>query len=293
MPGDVRSSSGRFALDVMGARAGLLKSFDGLDMAAEIVTTDTPDGEKKHVANIGWTPAKATIGIAMGKELYAIIQQAFKAQPKRFDGALHVANVDYKVQSSLNFSDAILTAMTFPKCDGSSKEPAFFDFEWEAESVRWRKGDNSDIRTSVAPAQKQWLCSNFRFEMGGLPTSRVATIDSFAWKYLLAPAQPGEPSKHPGRMTIPNITVEVSMADYDAWAEAARKWFIDGQHEDNDEMAGAIVFLAADMKTELGRVTLRHCGFAKFMRGTFEAGGDKIARFRCEFYVEEMEFALS
>jgi len=293
MPGDVRSSSGRFALDVMGTRAGLLKSFDGLDMTAEIVTTDTPGGQKKHVANVGWTPAKATIGIAMGKELYAIIQQAFKAQPKRFDGALHVANVDYKVQSSLNFSDAILTAMTFPKCDGSSKEPAYFDFEWEAESVRWRKGDNSDIRTSVAPAQKQWLCSNFRFEMGGLPTSRVATIDSFAWNYLLAPAQPGELSKHPGRVTIPNITVEVSMADYDAWAEAARKWFIDGQHEDNDEMAGAIVFLAADMKTELGRVTLRHCGFAKFIRGTFEAGGDKIARFSCEFYVEEMEFALS
>ena len=92
-------------------------------MAAEIVTTDTPDGQKKHVANIGWTPAKATIGIAMGKELYAIIQQAFKAQPKRFDGALHVASVDYKVQSSLNFSDAILTAMTFPKWTDSARNP--------------------------------------------------------------------------------------------------------------------------------------------------------------------------
>jgi hypothetical protein len=292
MPGDVRSSSVRFALAVMGANAGPLKSFDGLDMTAEIVTTDTPGGQKKQVANVRWTPAKATIGIAMGKELYAIIQQAFKAQPKRFDGALQIASVDYKVQSSLDFSNAILTAMTFPKCDGSSREPAYFDFEWEAESVRWRKGDNSDIRPAVVPAQKQWLCSNFRFEMGGLPCNRVATIDSFAWNYVLEPAHAGELLKHPGRVTIPNITVDVSMADYDAWAEAARKWFVDGQNEDNDEMSGAIVFLATDMKTELGRVTLRHCGFAEFRRGALEAASDKIARFSCEFYVEEMEFAL-
>ena len=82
------------------------------------------------------------------------------------------------------------------------------------------------------------------------------------------------------------------MADYDAWFQAAKKWFIDGHHEANDEMSGAIVFLGPDMKTEIGRVTLKNCGFAKFAHGAFEANSNKAARFSCEFYVEAMELTI-
>ena len=82
------------------------------------------------------------------------------------------------------------------------------------------------------------------------------------------------------------------MADYDAWFQAAKKWFIDGHHEAKDEMSGAIVFLGPDMKTEIGRVTLKNCGFAKFAHGAFEANRERVARFSCEFYVEEMEFTI-
>jgi hypothetical protein len=287
----------RFALDIMGANAGFLKKFDGLQIEADIVSNDLgPENvQKKHVANIKWTPAKATIGIGMGKEMYTIIQQAFKAHQKPFDGTLHVADFNYKIQSSLNFTGAIMTSVTFPKMDGSSKDAAYFDLEWEAETVRWLKGDNSDIRGKIAPKPKTWLCSNFRFEMGNLPCSRVATIDSFTWKCTVTPDQIGidrAPSKQAAKVTVPNIKVEVSMADYDAWAQAAKKWFVDGYHEEKDEMSGAIIFLNPDMKTEIGRVTLKNCGFAKFTHGALEANSEKIARFKCEFYVEDMEFAI-
>jgi hypothetical protein len=188
-----------------------------------------------------------------------------------------------------------MTSMTFPKLDGSSKEAAYFDLEWEAETVRWLKGDNSDIRGKVASKQKAWLSSNFRFEMGTLPCSRVATIDSFTWKRTVAPDPIGdrrEPIKRAATVTVPNVKVECSMADHDAWAEAATKWFVEGHHGEQDEMSGAIVFLNPDMKTELGRVTLKNCGFAKFNRAPLEANSEKVARFSAEFYVEEMEFTL-
>ena len=287
-------TGGHFALDIMGANAGFLKKFNGLPMEADIVSNDLgPENiQKKHVANIKWTPAKATIGIGMGKEMYAVIQRAFAAQQKPFDGALHVADFNYKTQSSLNFTGAIMTAVTFPKLDGSSKDAAYFDLEWEAETVRWIKGDDSDIRRTIGPKQKAWLCSNFRVEMGGLPCSRVATVDSFTWKCAVARDPIGEPTKHPAKVTVPNIKVEVSMADYQAWSQAAKKWFVDGHHEEKDEMAGAIVFLGPDMKTEIGRVTLKNCGFAKFSHGAFEANSEKIARFSCEFYVEAMELTI-
>ncbi len=292
------SNGGRFALDIMGANAGVLKKFDGLQIEADIVSNDLgpANSQKKHVANIKWTPAKATIGIGMGKEMNTIIQQAFKAHQEPFDGTLHVADFNYKIQSSLNFAGGIMTSMTFPKLDGSSKDAAYFDLEWEVDQVRWLKGDNSDIRGKIAPKQKSWLCSNFRFEMGGLPCSRVATIDSFTWKCAVAPDQVGivpEPTKHATKVTVPNIKVEVSMADYDAWAQAAKKWFVDGDHEEKDEMSGAIIFLNSDMKTEIGRVTLKNCGFARFTHGALEANSENISRFSCEFYVEDMEFAIN
>ena len=295
MPPDPRAFTGNhFMLDVMGANAGFVKKFDGLQMEADIVTNDLgPTGvQKKQVGNVRWTPAKASFGIGIGKELYTVIQQTLSAQQKPFDGALQVADFNYKVQSSFPFTGALITSLTIPKLDGSSKEAAYFDLEWEVESVRWLKGDGSDIRTRIGPKQKAWLASNFRFEMGSLPCNRVATIDSFTWKRTVVPTRTGEPIKRSAKVTVPNIKIEVSMADFDQWAEAARKWFIDGQHSENDEMSGAIVFLGPDLKAELGRVMLKNCGFAKFAHGAFEASSEGIARFSVEFYVESMEFVL-
>ena len=288
------STGGHFALDIMGANAGFLKKFDGLQMEADIVTSGLGPAniQKKHVANIRWTPAKATIGIGMAREMSAIIQQAFAAQQKPFDGALHIADFNYRLQSSLTFTGAIMTSVTVPKLDGSSKDAAYFDLEWEAEMVRWVKGDNSVIRRPIAAAQKAWLSSNFRFEMGSLPCNRVATIHSFTWRCAVEREPIGRLPRRTARVTVPNIIVEVSTADYDAWFLAAKKWFVDGAHEEKDEMMGAIVLLAPDLKTEIGRVTLENCGFAKFSRAALEANSEALARFSCEFYVENMEFAI-
>ena len=289
-----RLSAGRhFALDIMGASAGFLRTFDGLAMEADIVTNDLgPENiQKKHVANVRWTPAKATAGIGMGKEISNAIRRAFEGQQKAFDGTLNVADFNYKIRSSLRFTGAVITSVTVPKLEGSSKEAAYFDLEWEAETVRWLKGDNSEIRRPTTK-EKAWLCSNFRFEMGSLPCSRVATVQSFTWKCGVARDPLGEPTRRPAKVTVPDIKIEVSMADYDAWLQAATKWFVDGQHDETDEMSGAIVFLAPDLKTEMGRVTLEHCGFARSTRGTFDASSEKAARFSCEFYVESMKFVI-
>jgi hypothetical protein len=87
MPIERPSTGGRFALEVMGANAGFMKRFDGLQMEADVVTNDLgPENiQKKHVANIRWTPGKATIGIGMAKEMSTLIQRAFAAQQRFFD----------------------------------------------------------------------------------------------------------------------------------------------------------------------------------------------------------------
>jgi hypothetical protein len=289
---------GHFVLDINGENAGFVKKFSGFAMEADIVSNDLgPDNvQKKHVANFRWTPGKAAIGIGMGKECYQWIKAAFDKGGATKSGSLIAADFNYQAISVQAFRDALVTSLTVPKLDGSSKEAAYFDLEFEVEQVRWSTGGGEDIRGKVGPKPKPWLCSNFRFEMGGLPCNRVASVDTFTWKCAVASDQVGTvrvPTKHPAKVTVPDIKVSISMADYQAWAEAAKKWFVDGQHLEENEMQGRIVFLEPGMKEEIGSIDLIHCGFKKFSQGDFEATGESIARFNVELYVEKMAFRLN
>lgn len=291
-------TSGRFSLEIDGYNAGFLKKFSGMAMEADIVSNDLgPDNvQKKHVSNIKWTPGKATVGIGMGKGMYDWIQAAFDKGYMTKNGAFTSADFNYKAMSRLDFMNALITSVTVPKLDGSSKDAAYFDVEFEAEQVRWSKGDQSDIRGKIGPKQKAWLCSNFRVEIGALPCSRVASVDSFTWKCSVAADQIGifrEPTKHPAKVTVPEIKLSISHADHDAWAQAAKKWFVDGHHLEGDEMTGRIVFLDPNMTDEIGEVELQNVGFKKFSDEDSEANSEKIKRFNVELYVEKMKFKIN
>ena len=164
--------------------------------------------------------------------------------------------------------------------------------------VRWSKGGGEDIRAKIGQSQKQWLCSNFKVEIGDLPCARVASVDSFTWKCSIAPDQVGifrEPTKHPAKVTVPDLKLSISMADHQPWADAARKWFVDGFHEESNEMDGQILFLPPNMDQgkPLGEITLMNVGFKKFSKDDLEANSEKIARFSVELYVEKMAFAIN
>jgi hypothetical protein len=296
---DSRShTAGRFALEIGEHNVGFLKKFSGCGMEADIVTNDLgPDNvQKKHVANIKWAPGKATVGIGMGKGLYDWIKQSFDKSYAAKSGSFVSADFNYKAQSRMEFQNALITSVTVPKLDGSSKDAAYFDIEFDPETVRWIKGGGEDIQAKIGKNQKAWLCSNFRVEIGGLPCDRIASVDSFTWKCSVAPDQVGifrEPTKHPAKVTVPDIKLSISQADYQPWADAAKKWFVDGQHLEDHEMSGRIVFLDPNMKDEIGEIVLHNCGFKKFSKDDFEANSEKIARFSVELYVEKMEFKIS
>ena len=291
-------TGGRFMLDINGESVGFLKKFSGLAMEADIATNDLgPDNvQKKHVSNIKWTPGKATLGIGMGKEMYEWIKASFDKGYVTKSGTFTAADFNYKAMSTQTFQNALITSLTVPKLDGSSKDAAYFDVEFDAESVRWAKGGGEDIRGKTGPKQKAWLCSNFRLTMGGLPCSRVASIDSFTWKCAVASDQLGifrEPTKHAAKVTVPDLKFTISMADHQAWADAAKKWFIDGYHEEKDEMDGEIEFLNPNMSDVLGSIELKNCGFKKMSKEDYEANKEGIARFSVEMYVEKMVFKLN
>jgi hypothetical protein len=120
-------------------------------------------------------------------------------------------------------------------------------------------------------SEKQWQCSNFRFAIEGLPTSRIAALDG---RIVMAHPRPVEgrvAMEHP-KVRVPDLKLTISMADYPAWAEAAKKWFIDGQHLDLSETPATLSLLGPDLQEELVTVRFTRLGVLAITQGGVAAG---------------------
>lgn len=299
MPTVVTRSAGRFQLEVDGAAVGSLRHFSGLGLEADIAQNDVGPGSvpKKHVTNFKWAPGVAKLGLGMGKGMYEWIKASFAQTNVRRDGAFKVADANGKVQSSLNFNGGIMTSVTVPKLDGSSKESGFLDIAFQAEQVRWALAPGEDISHVVARPGKAWVTSNFKLSLGNLPCARVAAVDAFTWRCEPAADSVGvlrEPTTHPAKVTVPDIRLTISAADFLPWAEAAKKWFVDGQRMDGDEMQGRITLLDPTLNdaNAMGWIDLVNVGFKSFTPPEADTAADRLLTFSVELYVEQMRFSL-
>ncbi|HET6610718.1 MAG TPA: hypothetical protein VFG83_01960 [Kofleriaceae bacterium] len=297
---DTRSyAGGRFGLVVDGSEfLGYVKSVSGGNIKAEVAVHQLgPDNvQKKHIIGVNHEAFKIDVGMGMSKGFYEWIRQSFDRSHMAKSGELVACDFDYKAQSVREFTDALITEVTIPALDGSSKDPAYMSVTFEPERIRYRKGDGNQISGTVAPATKLWQCANFRFELGDLPCSRIAKIDSFTWKQGVTKDQVGqfrEATKHPTKVEVPNLKLTGSMADVEKWQEWHRTFVIEGKCAEGDELTGAITFLGPDMEQELARIEISHVGIISLQQAQQEANSEKIAQFEVELYVEEMKFNYS
>jgi hypothetical protein len=294
---DKRSyTAGRFALIKDGSEnLGFVKSLKGAAIKGEVAVHQLgPDHlQKKHLATIKHEPFDVEVGMGMSAGFYEWIRASFDNACVAYNGEIVACNFDGKVQSRKEYYNALITEVTLPALDGSSKEPAYMTVKIEPEYYRMMPGDESQIEGKIAPATKKWLCSNFRIEIGDLPCDRVAKVDSFTWKQSIVSDEVGkfrEPIKVPAKVEVPNLKLSISMADIGEWQQWHRTFVIDGQCAESDELSGMITFLGPDLKEELASITLQNIGIISLETQGAEANKEEVARFDVELYVEQMKF---
>ncbi|MCG8417313.1 MAG: phage tail protein [Proteobacteria bacterium] len=293
---DQRSyTAGRFAFGVDGTFAGFIKKVSGGTIKADVATHDlgTSYYQKKNLATIQHDPLTVEISMGMGKPMWDWIKASFDKGFVQKNCELYAADFNHKIRAIRILNDAYIEEVAIPTCDGASKEAGYFTVKINPNTIRYERGDGSEILGVEDAGAKKWLCSNFRFELGNLPCDRVAKIESFKWTQKIIEGRVGaqrEAVKEPAALEVDNLKVTFSMADIEPWAEWHKSFVIDGKCTDSDELTGSLTFLGPDLEEELASISLKHVGIISLEQGAVEANKEEIARATVELYVEEVAF---
>ncbi len=297
---DTRSyASGNFMFDLAGVSAGFVKSVEGGNVSADVVTEPVgPDYfVKKHIGQPKYEDFTMQIGFSMNKALYDWISASWKANYQRKDGSIVAADFKLDAKAEREFSNALVTETTIPACDASSKDPAYMTLKFQPEFTRTKTASGKlQAEFSKDGAQRTWLPSNFRLEIDGLDCTRVSKIDAITVKQTVAADQIGDTRDYqltPGKLEFPDLAVTFSQVTEQTWIDWFDDFVIKGNSGDSKEKNGRLVLLSANRQTELARIDFFNIGIFKLTDDTFQTNDDKIALSRAELYVERMELTVN
>lgn len=294
MAGTRNYVAGSFMFNLSGVPCGFVRSVEGGDAVGDVAVEELQDGfAKKHIAGVKYEEIELSIGFGLAQDVYEWIAASWKRDYSRKDGSIVLADASLQAKTAREFFHALITEVTIPDLDASSKAPAFLTVKFAPEYTRDTKASGKP-NTAKTPAQKQFLASSFRFELGELPCAKVSKIDSFTVTQTVSTDGVGDgrgAPKDPGKLDFPNLRVTISEADAGAWSDWHEDFVIKGNSGDENEKTGVIVFLTPNRQVELGRVTLHNVGIFA-LRRTLAAAADQVAHVVADLYCERMELQV-
>jgi phage tail-like protein len=281
--------------NLQGVPCGFVRSAEGGDIVGVVVEEGPKAGAftKKHIGQVKYDDVELSFGFDMTHDIYEWIEASWKQNYSRKDGSVVVTDPTLQAVSAREFYHALITEVTIPDLDASSKDVAHL-------TLKFAPGYTRDVKSSgkvtapKTPAQKQFVASNFRFELDELPGGRVSRIDSFTVKQPVVTDDIGsirDVPVEPGRIDFPNLRVTISELDAGPWGDWAQDFLVKFNNDDSHEKSGAIVFLAPNRKAELGRIVLHNVGIFAFRRAAAPAG-NQVAHVVADLYCEQMEFKV-
>lgn len=290
--------AGRFALELDGVLMGFVQSAEGGHAYSDVVSERVgPERiQRKHIGNVKYEDITIKVGANMPKAFYQWMQETMAGQSSRKNGAIIAADYNYRETERLTFTNALITEISFPTLDASSKDPAYITIKISPETTRRKQPSGKQLQP-VGSKQKQWLPANFRLRIDGLEqaTSRVNKIEALTVKQKVVADAVGESRDYeiePTTLEIPNLVVTVAGQEADAWYDWADSFIIAGENGADKEKNGTLEFLAPNLKDVLFSLNFQHLGIFKLTPEKVEAGAEQIRRIKAEMYVEEMTLSL-
>jgi hypothetical protein len=288
-----RYTAGTYGLELDGIFAGYVSGFSG-----GYVTTDAvkekpgPDFiQRKHPGPLRTEPITIETGLPMAKPFYEWIKSGIEPSPKftRKSGAIIEYDMTRKEMGRRAFTNALITEVEFPPCDGASKDPARLTVTFAPETVRLMgaKGSSGPVAVKGQP----WLRNSFKLMIPGLDTVRTSKIEALEVKVETVAQASGEVRDYklqPATIQVPNLVITVadtSIGPYYAWLD---DFLVAGHSTQDKEKTGTLEYMTPDLKNPLVTLTLYNLGILKVAPETAAAGApvEAIRRSRVEMYCE-------
>ena len=293
-------SAGKYAIELDGVSAGWVHSADGGHASGDVVSEriGTDNIVRKHLANVKYEDITIQCGTGMSKAFYQWIQDSFDKKYSRKNGAIIMADYNYKEMSRVTFNQALISEIGFPALDAASKDAAKMTLKLIPEFTNRMMPSAGGASLAgkfpiLAKVQKQWLPANFRLKIDGLevPCSRVNKIEAITVKQKVASTSLGTTrisQKEPARLEYPNLVFMLP----EVYAGDVYKWHEDFVIKGNSgaEKGGTLEYLTPDLGTVLFTLTFKNLGIFKCAPEKLESSSDNIRRVKAEMYCEEITF---
>ena len=255
---------------------GFVTSAEGGDISAPVIRE--PDGAfvRKRLGAPAPEPIVLSFDLSLEKVVYKWIDEFWKGSASQRDGSVISLDSNNKAVSELVFERAVIAATTVPAMDAAAKTSCSLTVKLNPAATVRRPASGS---VAVVSKPKRWLAANFRLAIDRLGSEAlVSQIDP-----LTVVAGAGE------AVDFPDLRVLISEARAENWSAWHHEFVVLGK--DGGEARGQLDFLAPDLKTVLGRLSLRGLGIHRLARVP-ELGDAQVRRLVAELYCERMELAV-
>jgi hypothetical protein len=279
--------AGKYGIEIDGIMAGWLQSAEGGSATSDVVVEKlgADSLQKKHIAGVKYEDI--TIQLSPGdlpkRAGLAGWVAASLQTPLRKSGAVVAADYNYKEHSRRTFTNALISEVTFPALDATSKDPAYMTLKFSPETTRFAIGSGSGTPIQ-SPPQKKWLPANFRLQIDKIDTTRVLKIDGFTIKQQIVAGSDGTTGY---RVQVPDLAVTALDPSAQSFLDWHQDFVVQGNNSDTQERSGQILFLDNDQKTVLFQLFLGQVGISGAAPEKSDASGAG-RRVKFELYCERM-----
>lgn len=294
---DLRDRSlvgGKTAIELNGKQAGWVFNALGGTATAEVVVEPTGADHvtHKHVANVKYDDIAVNCGTGMSREFFAVVKSGVEGTSPRVNGAIVVADADYKESSRITFANALVSEVAFPVLDASSKEAARMLVTFSPQYTRLVAGSGQRAtQNGTFGTQKKWLASNFKLSIDGLDASRVVKIEPLVAKTISVTNATGnqrDPLREATKIQYSNLVFYVPESAAKPFLDWYDAFVIRGLNAQANEKNGRLELLAPDLRSILFTLDFSGLGIISVAPEP-PAPGESVRRTRVEMYLETMK----
>ena len=276
-------ATGTVVLQAEGVSFGRLKSAScgavSADVARVAATVETKvPVDAKQIGPPKYESCEFTFGWPMDKSLFTWISDALasKAAPKNL--TLSYLDFNYVEKSRLDLDQAAIAKVELPALDAANNIPVYVTLTVAPQSILATAGSGATVQVPAVSSSKSQLGSNFRFDYGGAPLTKVTKVES--WSFEVDPATQ--------KALLGDVVISVAENDprMASLSSSFKKFLIDGENGDKSETTASIVLLNSTLTAANATVAFTGVGWAAGELVGATSADNSIAKRRYSLYME-------